>query len=267
MFRLFRGIRQKLINDAKFGKYMLYAIGEVLILIFGILIAMQVDNWNENRQNEDLETVILMAIKADLDKDLINCKNDMLIHEAQIKSSNIILTHLDNDLSYNDTLSIHFLNTCNYTINADNNASFETLKSLGVGLISNVALRNRIIYMYDAHQPFLSQLRKTITDLLNNAQNHLFSIRFEEGLNYFDEGLIHESIKLGENLESIENPEGSGRMIPVNFESLKSDQEYLYFLKTTKNANKIYLGTLYDFETRLSELNSTIELEIEQLER
>ena len=50
MLRLFRQIRQRLLTDNRFGKYLLYAIGEILLVVLGILIALQVDSWNEERK-------------------------------------------------------------------------------------------------------------------------------------------------------------------------------------------------------------------------
>jgi hypothetical protein len=47
MLRFFRQIRQRLLTDNKFSKYLLYAIGEILLVVIGILIALQADFWNE----------------------------------------------------------------------------------------------------------------------------------------------------------------------------------------------------------------------------
>ena len=49
MLRFFRQIRQRLLTENKFSKYLLYAIGEILLVVIGILIALQVDSWNEER--------------------------------------------------------------------------------------------------------------------------------------------------------------------------------------------------------------------------
>lgn len=53
MLRLFRQIRQHLLSDNKFSKYLLYAVGEILLVVIGILIALQINNWNESRKQEE----------------------------------------------------------------------------------------------------------------------------------------------------------------------------------------------------------------------
>jgi hypothetical protein len=53
MLRFFRQIRQRLFTQNKFSKYLLYAVGEILLVVIGILIALQIDNWNEQRQEEE----------------------------------------------------------------------------------------------------------------------------------------------------------------------------------------------------------------------
>ena len=49
MIKFFRKIRQKLITENKFNRYLLYAIGEIILVVIGILIALQVNNWNNDR--------------------------------------------------------------------------------------------------------------------------------------------------------------------------------------------------------------------------
>ena len=54
MIKFFRKIRQKLLSENKFSKYLIYAIGEIFLVVIGILIALQVNNWNENKKTEKL---------------------------------------------------------------------------------------------------------------------------------------------------------------------------------------------------------------------
>ena len=51
MLRFFRRIRQQLLSDNKFSKYLLYAVGEILLVVIGIFIALQIDTWNEDHKN------------------------------------------------------------------------------------------------------------------------------------------------------------------------------------------------------------------------
>jgi len=67
MLRFFRQIRQHLLTDNKFSKYLLYAVGEILLVVIGILIAIQVDNWNEERKAGLVELSLLEELKADLE--------------------------------------------------------------------------------------------------------------------------------------------------------------------------------------------------------
>ena len=71
MFRVFRIIRKEILADTKKNRYFLYATGEVTLVIVGILIALQIDNWNEQRieQNEIREYALNLseAIERDLE--------------------------------------------------------------------------------------------------------------------------------------------------------------------------------------------------------
>ncbi len=63
MIKFFRKIRQKLLSEDKFNKYLLYAIGEISLIMIGILLALQINNWNENRKlNLKKEDLILNLI-------------------------------------------------------------------------------------------------------------------------------------------------------------------------------------------------------------
>ncbi|PWN05490.1 DUF6090 family protein [Rhodohalobacter mucosus] len=81
MISLFRRIRQKLIGDWNVRRYLLYAIGEILLVVIGILIALQVNNWNEHRKSLDKERYYLNSIKAsiELSQDELN----RVIHDAE----------------------------------------------------------------------------------------------------------------------------------------------------------------------------------------
>ncbi|MBT8376347.1 MAG: hypothetical protein KJO22_05725 [Bacteroidia bacterium] len=66
MIKFFRHIRQSLINQNKTKKYLLYAIGEIILVVIGILIALQIDNWNTARINKVTEIKTLNSLYSDL---------------------------------------------------------------------------------------------------------------------------------------------------------------------------------------------------------
>ena len=65
MIKFFRKIRQKLLSENKFSKYLLYAVGEIILVVIGILIALQINNWNEQQKRQQEQKVVLEALLGD----------------------------------------------------------------------------------------------------------------------------------------------------------------------------------------------------------
>ncbi|MGX1927929.1 DUF6090 family protein [Flagellimonas sp. 2504JD4-2] len=88
MIKFFRKIRQKLLIENRFSKYLVYAIGEIILVVIGILIALQINNWNEERKAYTLGNEYLSGIKNDLKKDFVLL--DSVMHQ---NSQEISLLH------------------------------------------------------------------------------------------------------------------------------------------------------------------------------
>ena len=67
MLKFFRRIRRKLIDEQNLKRYLIYAIGEILLVMIGILLALQVNNWNEQKKNKKKESHFISMILSDLD--------------------------------------------------------------------------------------------------------------------------------------------------------------------------------------------------------
>src|SRR5210317_1533014 len=91
MLRFFRQIRQRLLTDNKFSKYLLYAIGEILLVVIGILIALQIDNWNEEVRNRKIEQSFYRDILADLKKDSLKLDGLTLLYNNRIEHAGWLL--------------------------------------------------------------------------------------------------------------------------------------------------------------------------------
>ena len=99
MTPFFRRIRRKLANDNQFLKYSRYAIGEILLVVAGILIALQINNWNENRKHNQIVNNIYAVIKSDLQADIKGI--DEIISWMESRDT-IFLSVINNKLSYED---------------------------------------------------------------------------------------------------------------------------------------------------------------------
>ena len=72
MAKIFRKVRKNLLSENKFSKYLIYAIGEIVLVVIGILIALQLNLWNEQRKSNTVLTNnlrgVLVELKADADR-------------------------------------------------------------------------------------------------------------------------------------------------------------------------------------------------------
>ncbi|MFC3879845.1 DUF6090 family protein [Algoriphagus namhaensis] len=86
MTKLFRNIRFKLMEENKSGKYLKYALGEILLVVIGILIALSINNWNQTRLNKNLESQYLTRLLEDV-------KVEKLILESTLSYSKQVTAH------------------------------------------------------------------------------------------------------------------------------------------------------------------------------
>jgi hypothetical protein len=85
MIKFFRKIRQKSLTENKFSKYLLYAIGEIVLVVFGILIALSINNWNDSRKEAKEESFLLLQLQQEFVNDSIQLRR--LIRLTKIKTS------------------------------------------------------------------------------------------------------------------------------------------------------------------------------------
>jgi hypothetical protein len=107
MPRFFNRIRKQLAKDNKFFQYSRYAIGEILLVVVGILIALQIDNWNENRKKASGERKFLIQIEQDLIESRENIARFKMLNKIVLKSGIYVLEHLDSNAPLTDSLLFH----------------------------------------------------------------------------------------------------------------------------------------------------------------
>ena len=152
MLKFFRKIRQQLISENKFSSYLFYAIGEIALVVIGILLALQISTWNQSRQNRQLEMEYLTRLQSDLQADtamliefqrVTAYKTDFLKSILKDELKEFKVTKADNS----DLLNIHASRFSSVPVPRDN--AFQEMQSSGnLGLIQNDQLKESIFNYY-----------------------------------------------------------------------------------------------------------------------
>jgi len=164
MLKFFRRIRQHLLAEIKFSKYMLYATGEIVLVVIGILIALQINNWNDLRKLENRELVLLEELKLNLETNQANLERDIGLQIEGARHIDSLLYHLDHELPYDPSFSRH-IQKGDYAPDVIlTSSAFETLKSSGLVLIRSDSLRRQIIELFEVTYPYLMQETRRLED-------------------------------------------------------------------------------------------------------
>ena len=147
MLRFFRKIRQQLITENKFSKYLLYALGEIALVVIGILIALAINNWNENRILENKEQYYLEGLKNEFEQNKIKLQNLIEVNRLNYQNSKKIVAVIDRseDIEEKELSEILF-NSFSYGIayNPNNSLLNELINSGSLEDISNPELRKHL---------------------------------------------------------------------------------------------------------------------------
>ena len=166
MPKFFRKIRRNLPSNGKIGKYLKYAIGEIILVVLGILIALQINNWNETNKLHKRELTLLKELKTNLTINIENLENDIQIQTNSVRSFHFILELPENNLPYNDSIP-NYLSDIDFAPDVVLvSSAFQTLKSSGLELIQSDSLRIEIVNLFEVDYPSLMQETRRLEDQL-----------------------------------------------------------------------------------------------------
>ena len=183
MIKFFRRIRQQLLSDQPNGnagnntaKYFKYAIGEIILVVIGILIALSINNWNANRKNKIAEADYYCRILDDLEL------TDKLINESlegiteRIEIAKTIIVDLNNTPNNRNDILNDFLRAIRQNVFIPSNIAFEELTSSGnLKLIRDIELKNTLI----EYSTFLENTMNLLQENRNELNKRM--INYESG--------------------------------------------------------------------------------------
>lgn len=167
MITLFRRIRQKLIDSGSITKYLLYAIGEILLVVVGILIALQVNNWNEQQKEQRIAMDVRSSIIEDLTSDIesIHSLRNNIQNEIEIYDS-LQLRLIDPEATEDEIIRLirNEYSPFHYDFEGFNDNSYRTALSSGyINFLSDLertllhrlyAMQNDVVRTYEKYEQF-----------------------------------------------------------------------------------------------------------------
>ena len=146
MINFFRKKRKKLADDNKAVKYTRYAIGEIVLVVIGILIALQINNWNENRKNKIIENTYLENIKTDLKTNLIYLEKFISKRQETVNSVASILIYFNEEEPFNIIdFNFHCLTVMDWSPFEQHDNTYQELINSGkLSILTNKTIKNSL---------------------------------------------------------------------------------------------------------------------------
>ena len=152
MIKFFRRIRYDLMEKNKTGKYFKYAIGEIVLVVIGILIALSINNWNENLKNQRKEKTVLKEIHNEFLSNRYQLDTVSYYHRRALKSSNdlIAMFPIDSKKDNLDSIAKYLLNSSQtWTFNPSQGSVNGLVNSSSMDIIQNDELRGLLVSWQD----------------------------------------------------------------------------------------------------------------------
>ena len=239
MIGFFRKIRKKLADDNKPLKYLRYAFGEILLVVIGILIALQINNWNEWRKDRMIEKSILLEFEDNLERNiaLIDIAATEIIEIN--KSTKTMIEIIEERKSYPDTLIHHFdqLNRSGPYLLKLNTNGYESLKNIGFEILSSKVLKKEILSLFEISYPSYVQETEVVNAIWGGNlmwwQDYFYIRPSEPGL------------------------------IPLDYSSLKEDKKFMTIVRELEAGRSRILDHMILCKTETQRVLQLIQDELE----
>jgi hypothetical protein len=218
-------------------KYTLYAIGEIALVVIGILIALQINNWNEERKDRQDELIILKEIAKNLEIDLEDFNRNIIHFENVITASHTILRVLNENLNFHDSLAFHMFYLDIFPNFTPDVSGYKLFQSKGLEIVTTDTVRQKIAHLYESRYLWINQHERRRIDVnlrnISPFKNRYLGSR-SVGAEHYPASLIPNYIITN----SINN--GAIREV-INFHKMDKDDELKGAVKDINSISKLLL--------------------------
>jgi hypothetical protein len=229
MIKFFRKIRQNLLMENKTGKYLKYAVGEIILVVVGILIAFSINNWNEHRKVDEDLVKALTEIRSNLISDSLSIRQIRKKKAEDINIQFTVIQALDSGNIPYDSIEQHLgrVMIARRIVLVDN--GYQLMKNFGLERLQNQELRTELINYYTnsikgIYDDTADDDYEFITVYLPYVRNHFLDYNW------------------------------SKRGVPGDYEHLKSDQYFLTSLKSNIKNQESTLEALQNGAIKIQEI-------------
>ncbi|MBO0329511.1 DUF6090 family protein [[Muricauda] lutisoli] len=242
MLKFFRTIRQRLLSENKFNKYLLYAIGEIILVVIGILIALQINNWNEKRKDVVRASNYIDRISEDLERSVKTSENLVKLNKSILKSvtdtQKLLERGTELSAEEKETVDYAFLWFPRTTYQLPTMLTYEEMKASGdLYLIDDIEVRNKLAEYYN----YLRQVESIYDKLSQDIESQF--------------GVYNTKIRAHTNPETLD--------ITFNYQFSDLCEDNV-FINTFSRMTIHWRGFVY-FMERVNRLSKELKLEIDNL--
>ncbi len=257
MVRFFRNIRQRLLENGNLRKYFWYAVGEVFLVVIGILIALQINNWNELRKINTQKKALLTNVQTDLRNDLrqlVIVRND-IIEKDQLGM--YLMSYFNSDKHYSefdeDKLRLGFMNAIDIQEFDPNRLGYREL--LSTGIVNRIEDNSLKALLFDHYEI-------SVRENFDFRQRERYDITVADGrFAYIPNLTLREKIKSGQQIGDWK--EDPYEDLTINWAKVRSDGVFPMYLGRLLALHLATISNLDEVENNIEQMLLKIEAEIQ----
>ena len=232
MIKFFRKIRQRLISQNRFNKYLIYAVGEIVLVVIGILIALSINNWNEEQKLHQEEVNLLKELRKDVVFAIEELQVVGDINQESADYIKAIQVHLNEDLPYSEVLDTAFGYLDLFYVPYLPKTTYETIKVRGIDRIQNDSLKAKIVQLFDfEYQRIIDDFGRWEWSFSENTVQRMMIGKVRRG-----------------------DDKGDDRARPNDYEALKEDDEFRNFINVLYHMRSDHAEALFYGKKQMEEL-------------